>query len=138
MPLRCRLAVVLTCLRGPPDRGYGPARPKLEAINVEPPAPGPVAAGLLPRFDGAESILLATAMLGATVTSMDAGLNKGVGVFVRSLYKPLFRPQASEKHLLVTGKICTATICPMNWSVPMAPWRQAFQNPAFVLACFVK
>lgn len=53
--------------------------------------------------------LLLCAMLGATVTSMDAGLNKGVGVFVRSLYKPLFRPQASEKHLLVTGKICTAS-----------------------------
>ena len=53
--------------------------------------------------------LLLCAMLGATVTSMDAGLNKGVGVFVRSLYKPLFRPQATEKHLLVAGKVCTAS-----------------------------
>lgn len=33
--------------------------------------------------------LLLCAMLGATVTSMDAGLNKGVGVFVRSFYLPL-------------------------------------------------
>ena len=51
--------------------------------------------------------LLLSAMLGATVTSMDAGLNKNVGIAIRSLYKPLIRPNASEKHLLVVGKICT-------------------------------
>ena len=51
--------------------------------------------------------LLLSAMLGATVTSMDAGLNKNVGIAIRSLYKPVFAPHASEKHLLVAGKICT-------------------------------
>lgn len=51
--------------------------------------------------------LLLSAMLGATVTSMDAGLNKNVGITIRSLYKPLFKPNASEKHLLMAGKICT-------------------------------
>lgn len=51
--------------------------------------------------------LLLSAMLGATVTSMDAGLNKNVGIFIRSLYRPLFRPDASERHLLVAGKVCT-------------------------------
>jgi SSS family solute:Na+ symporter len=51
--------------------------------------------------------LLLCAMLGASVTSMDAGLNKGVGIFVRSLYKPLFKPVATEKHLLVASKLCT-------------------------------
>lgn len=51
--------------------------------------------------------LLLSAMLGATVTSMDAGLNKNVGIAIRSLYKPLIRPDASEKHLLVAGKVCT-------------------------------
>jgi Na+/proline symporter len=51
--------------------------------------------------------LLLSAMLGATVTSMDAGLNKNVGIAIRSLYKPLFKPNASEKHLLVAGKLCT-------------------------------
>ena len=51
--------------------------------------------------------LLLSAMLGATVTSMDAGLNKNVGIAIRSLYKPLFKPNASEQHLLVAGKICT-------------------------------
>ena len=51
--------------------------------------------------------LLLCAMLGATLTSMDAGLNKNVGIFVRSLYKPVFQPRASEKHLLIAGKIST-------------------------------
>jgi Na+/proline symporter len=51
--------------------------------------------------------LLLSAMLGATVTSMDAGLNKNVGIAIRSLYKPVFVPHASEKHLLLAGKICT-------------------------------
>jgi Na+/proline symporter len=51
--------------------------------------------------------LLLSAMLGATVTSMDAGLNKNVGICIRSLYKPVLRPNASEKHLLIAGKICT-------------------------------
>jgi len=51
--------------------------------------------------------LLLSAMLGATVNSMDAGLNKNVGIAIRSFYKPLFKPNASEKHLLVAGKVCT-------------------------------
>lgn len=51
--------------------------------------------------------LLLSAMLGATVTSMDAGLNKNVGIAIRSFYKPVIQPHASEKHLLVAGKICT-------------------------------
>lgn len=51
--------------------------------------------------------LLLCAMLGATLTSMDAALNKNVGVFVRSLYLPLINPKASEKRLLIVGKIYT-------------------------------
>ena len=51
--------------------------------------------------------LLLSAMLGATVTAMDAGLNKNVGICIRSFYKPVLRPHASEHHLLVAGKICT-------------------------------
>ncbi len=51
--------------------------------------------------------LLLSAMIGATVTAMDAGLNKNVGICIRSLYKPVLRPHASERHLLVAGKICT-------------------------------
>lgn len=51
--------------------------------------------------------LLICAMLGATVTQMNTGLNRNVGITIRSLYMPLFFPKASEKHLLMAGKICT-------------------------------
>jgi len=51
--------------------------------------------------------LLISAMLGATVTAMDAGLNKNVGICIRSFYRPVLRPDATEHHLLVAGKICT-------------------------------
>lgn len=51
--------------------------------------------------------LLICAMLGATVTQMDTGLNRNVGITIRSLYKPLFMPHASERHLLIAGKLCT-------------------------------
>lgn len=51
--------------------------------------------------------LLLCVMFGATLTQADAGLNKGVGVFVRSFYKPIINPDVSESKLLVVGKICT-------------------------------
>jgi SSS family solute:Na+ symporter len=51
--------------------------------------------------------LLISAMLGATLTSMDAGLNKGVGIFVRSFYLPIMNPKCPEKRLLIVSKLCT-------------------------------
>lgn len=51
--------------------------------------------------------LLMCAMFGATLTSMDAAVNKYVGVFVRSFYRPILRPAASETHLLRVSKVCT-------------------------------
>jgi manganese transport protein len=50
----------------------------LTSLFVEPPPAGEVVAGLLPRFDGAESILLATAMLGATVMPHAVYLHSGL------------------------------------------------------------
>lgn len=51
--------------------------------------------------------LLISAMLGATLTSMDAALNKGVGIFVRSFYLPILNPTCPEKRLLVLSKAST-------------------------------
>ncbi|HEU5080953.1 MAG TPA: hypothetical protein VFT72_17205 [Opitutaceae bacterium] len=51
--------------------------------------------------------LLMCAMFGATLTNMDAAVNKYVGVFVRSFYRPILRPNCPERHLLVVSKICT-------------------------------
>src|SRR5690606_26482728 len=39
----------------------------LAGLFVSPPDPGDIVGGLLPRFDGAQSVLLAASMLGATV-----------------------------------------------------------------------
>ncbi len=50
----------------------------LTSLFVEPPAVGEVAAGLVPRFEGAESLLLATAMLGATVMPHAVYLHSGL------------------------------------------------------------
>jgi manganese transport protein len=50
----------------------------LTSLAVEPPAPSDVASGLIPRFDGAESILIATAMLGATVMPHAVYLHSGL------------------------------------------------------------
>lgn len=50
----------------------------LTSLVVEPPSPGDVVGGLVPRFDGPESILLATAMLGATVMPHAVYLHSGL------------------------------------------------------------
>ncbi|MGV9798153.1 Nramp family divalent metal transporter [Mycobacterium sp. NPDC003449] len=50
----------------------------LTSLFVETPPAAAVAEGLIPRFDGAESILLATAMLGATVMPHAVYLHSGL------------------------------------------------------------
>lgn len=50
----------------------------LTSLFVEPPAAGDVAAGLVPRFEGSESVLLAAAMLGATVMPHAVYLHSGL------------------------------------------------------------
>ncbi len=50
----------------------------LTSVFVEPPPLGAAAEGLVPRFDGAESVLLATAMLGATVMPHAVYLHSGL------------------------------------------------------------
>lgn len=50
----------------------------LTSLFVKPPAVAEVAAGLIPHFQGAESVLLATAMLGATVMPHAVYLHSGL------------------------------------------------------------
>ena len=52
--------------------------------------------------------LLVTGIFSATMSSMDTGLNRNAGVFIKNVYQPLMRPHASEKELLMVGKIITA------------------------------
>lgn len=51
--------------------------------------------------------LLVCGIFAATLTSMDAGLNQGAGIFVRNFYLPILNPQCPEKKLLRVSKITT-------------------------------
>ncbi|MGF0311796.1 Nramp family divalent metal transporter [Rhodococcus sp. IEGM1428] len=50
----------------------------LASVVVEPPSFSAAAAGLVPRFDGAESVLIAAAMLGATIMPHAVYLHSGL------------------------------------------------------------
>ncbi len=51
--------------------------------------------------------LMITGIISATTSSMDHGLNRNAGVFVRSIYVPLIRPHASEREQVLAGRIST-------------------------------
>lgn len=51
--------------------------------------------------------LLLCGIFAATLTTMDAGLNQGAGIFVRNFYLPVLHPDCPEKKLLVVSKIAT-------------------------------
>ncbi|MDR0901815.1 MAG: hypothetical protein LBM92_03490 [Opitutaceae bacterium] len=51
--------------------------------------------------------LLVTGIISATLSSMDGALNKNAGIMVRSFYLPVLRPKASEKELVLAGRLVT-------------------------------
>lgn len=51
--------------------------------------------------------LMVVAMFSATISSMDMALNKNAGIFVKNFFQPVFRPQATDRELLLAGRICT-------------------------------
>jgi Na+/proline symporter len=51
--------------------------------------------------------LLVTGIISATLSSMDGALNKNAGIMVRSFYLPILRPKASEKELVLAGRVIT-------------------------------
>jgi SSS family transporter len=53
--------------------------------------------------------LLIAAMFAATMSSMDSGLNRNSGIFVKNFYEPILRPNANEKELVAVSKI-TSTV----------------------------
>jgi SSS family transporter len=54
--------------------------------------------------------LLISGIFGATMSSMDGGLNKNAGFFVKNFYQPYLRPHASEKELLISSKLTTLVL----------------------------
>jgi len=49
--------------------------------------------------------LLISAMFAATMSSMDSGLNRNSGIFVKNFYQVILRPNATEKELVTCSKI---------------------------------
>jgi Na+/proline symporter len=49
--------------------------------------------------------LLIAAMFAATMSSMDSGLNRNSGIFVKNFYEPILRPNATERELVTVSKI---------------------------------
>ncbi|GLS91557.1 transporter [Psychromonas marina] len=52
--------------------------------------------------------LLISAMFAATMSSMDSGLNRNSGIFVKNFYQVVLRPGATEKELVTCSKITSA------------------------------
>lgn len=55
--------------------------------------------------------LLMAAMFAATMSSMDSGLNRNAGIFIRNFYSPILRKeQASEKELMLASRLATVAM----------------------------
>ncbi|SDS30841.1 hypothetical protein [Opitutus sp. GAS368] len=54
--------------------------------------------------------LLVSGIFAATMSAMDAGLNKSAGIFIKNFYQPVLRPEAADRHLLKAGKIVTLVL----------------------------
>lgn len=51
--------------------------------------------------------LLLSGIFAATMSSMDSGLNRNAGIFVKSFYHAVLRPRATDRELVITGKATT-------------------------------
>jgi SSS family transporter len=51
--------------------------------------------------------LLIAAMFAATMSSIDSGLNRNAGIFVKNFFKPILAPSISEDQLMVVSRIAT-------------------------------
>lgn len=54
--------------------------------------------------------LLVSGIFAATMSSMDSGLNRNAGIFVKNFYQSVWRPQASDRELVLTGRLTTAVL----------------------------
>jgi len=52
--------------------------------------------------------LLLSGIFAATMSSMDSGLNRNAGIFVKSFYHPVLRKGASDRELVIAGRAATA------------------------------
>ncbi len=86
--------------------------PDLGAVfpTLKNPAEGSFFAIAMATFPKGMLGLLVSGIFAATMSSMDSGLNKNAGIFVKNFYQPVLRPAATDRELLVTGKITTVSL----------------------------
>ena len=68
--------------------------------------------------------LLLCGIFAATMSSMDSGLNRNAGIFVKNFYYPVLRKRASDGELLWAGRLVTLlfgalVICAALWYVAL-------------------
>jgi Na+/proline symporter len=68
--------------------------------------------------------LLLCGIFAATMSSMDSGLNRNAGIFVKNFYYPVLRKRASDGELLWAGRVVTLlfgglVICAALWFVAL-------------------
>ena len=51
--------------------------------------------------------LLLCGIFAATMSSMDSGLNRNAGFFIKNFYEIIWRPKASERELMTASVLCT-------------------------------
>ena len=51
--------------------------------------------------------LLVAAMFAATMSSLDSGLNRNAGIFVKNFLQPVFLPNINEKNLMVVSRVAS-------------------------------
>jgi len=54
--------------------------------------------------------LLVCGILASTIATMDAGLNKNAGIFIKNFYQPVLRPGATDRQLLRASKLATVVL----------------------------
>lgn len=86
--------------------------PDLAAIfpNLKNPSEGAFLAICLTTMPAGMIGLLLSGIFAATMSSMDSGLNRNAGIFVRSFYQPVLRKGATDRELVVAGKVTTTVM----------------------------
>jgi SSS family solute:Na+ symporter len=76
----------------------------LQFPNLAKPAEGAFVAICMVTMPAGMIGLLISGIFAATMSSMDAGLNRNAGFFVKNFYQVVLRPHAAERELLLVSK----------------------------------
>ena len=71
--------------------------------------------------------LLVCGIFAATMSTMDSGMNRSAGIFIRNFFKPFLNQQATERQQLLMGKVVTGIFGSMVIVVALLIdyWREA-------------